>query len=66
MKVRFYRPAGSARTYSYEIQRSVGRREWRRWTSGESARYIRIYISGLRAGSGRASIVEAKAFAPAR
>ncbi len=65
VRVRFYDPAGTPRTYAYKIQRSRDRQTWTKWNSGQSARYIRIYVTGLRKGRGAASIVEARVFAPA-
>lgn len=65
VKVRFFDPAGAPRTYAWQVQRSRDGHTWRKWTSGRPARYVRVLVKGLRSGSGRASIVEARVFAPA-
>ncbi len=64
VKVRFFDPTGAPRTYAWQVQRSNDGHAWKKWTPGRSARYIRVLVKGLRSGSGRASIVEARVFAP--
>ncbi len=65
VRVRFFDPASSPRTYVWRLQRSNDGHAWKKWTPGQSARYIRVFIRGLKAGSGPASIVEARVFTPA-
>jgi hypothetical protein len=66
VKVRFFDPASSPRKYAWGVQRSNDGRTWKKWTAGDRARYIRVLVKRLRSGSGRASIVEARVFTPAR
>jgi hypothetical protein len=64
VKVRFFSPASHPRTYAWQVQRSKDGRTWKKWAPGQSARYVRVLVKGLKSGAGRASIVEARIFAP--